>query len=165
MRQIFAGLFFIAGLLLFFFSFAQDSFAAGIPWALGGIVSAVIGLAMSQAKPQTNIQPDNEDLTAKARNREVALQLAATGGMQASMARQWLQAYEKDSSVPIFGVRPYWTPTGPGGAPQLLSTIGLRGIDDRLEYVRQAAASDPLLPIIVDDPNRLVREAARARLA
>jgi hypothetical protein len=105
-----------------------------------------------------------EDVEAKENNRKVAIELADSGGMLGIQARQWLNAHEVDSSVPIYGVRPYWTPTGPGGTPQLFSVIGLRGLDSRLAYVRKATAGDPLLAIMANDPNPLVRDAARSRL-
>ena len=107
----------------------------------------------------------NEDLAAKDNNRLVAIELARAGGMLGVMARQWLDAYDRDSSVPIFGVRPYWTPTGVGGAPQLLSLIGMRGLAERLEHVRGAEAGDPILAIMAEDPNPKVRAVARARLS
>lgn len=104
-----------------------------------------------------------EDLAAKDNNRKVAMEWARGEGMLAANARLWLKAHDSDPSVPIFGVRPYWTPTGPGGTPQLLSTIGLRGVDARLDYVRETTADDPLLPIMAKDPNPRVRDAAAAR--
>ena len=164
MRQFFGGMFFISGLLVAFGAFAQDSFATGIPWGLGALVLAAIGLALSQNRSQPDDPTQGEDLHAKENNRQVALQVADSGGMLGSTARLWLKAYDTDPSVPIFGVRPYWTPTGPGGTPQLLSTIGLRGLDGRLRYVGEVEAGDSLLPIMADDPHPRVRDAARARL-
>ncbi len=104
------------------------------------------------------------DMAASETNRHVAVQLAAAGGMGGIMARQWLSAFDRDSSVPAFGVRPYWTPTGPGGTPQLLSTVGFQSLDERLRYVREVDAGDPLLRIMIDDPSPSVREAVLTKL-
>lgn len=107
-----------------------------------------------------------EDLVAKEHNRQVAIELARAGdGMLAILARQWVKAYEQDPSVPIFGVRPYWTPTGPGGTPQLFSTIGMRGLEDRLAHARALDDGDVFLDIMAADPHPMVRAAVRARLS
>ena len=164
MRQFFGGTFFISGLVVANGAFAQDSRAAVILWGLGALVLAAVGLTLSQNKSQPDSPPQGEDLHAKENNRKVALQVAESGGMLGSTARLWLKAYDTDPSVPISGVRPYWTPTGPGGTPQLLSTIGLRGLDGRLKYVGEVEAGDSLLPIMANDPHPSVRDAARARL-
>ncbi|TFD49564.1 hypothetical protein E3T55_10785 [Cryobacterium frigoriphilum] len=164
MRQFLGGLFFISGLLVGYGAFEQDSFAAGMPWGLGALALSGVGLALSQRKSIPEDTTQGEDLDAKENNRQVALQVANSGGLLASTARLWLKAYDSDPSVPIFGVRPYWTPTGPGGTPQLLSMIGLRGLDHRLKYVGEVEADDSLLAIMADDPHPKVRDAARARL-
>lgn len=124
MRGLFAGLFFTAGLLLFFYafySFGEDGPGVGILLGIGGVAMAAVGLQLSQKKARPNEPTSGEDLVAKEHNRRVAQDLASGGGMVGIMARQWLSAYDEDPSVPIFGVRPYWSPTGPGGTPQAIS--------------------------------------------
>lgn len=164
MRQFFGGLLFICGLALAYGATGQGSFVAGIPWGLGAACLLFIGLALTQKKSQPDHVTHAEDVVAQESNRAVAVHVAESGGMLGIMARQWLSAYDDDSTVPLFGVRPYWTPTGPGGTPQLFSTIGLRGVDDRLRYVGEVAADDSLLAIMANDPNPRVRDAVRRRL-
>lgn len=164
MRSFFGGVFGIAALIVGIVAWGQNSLGAGILWGLLALGLLIGGAGLSQSKPSPKDLTDGEDLVAKENNRKVAMHLADMGGMPGVMARQWLQAYGVDNSLPIFGARPYWTPSGPGGAPELLSLIGLRGADKRLQYVREAAAGDILLEIIADDPNPRVRDAARARL-
>ncbi len=136
-----------------------------VAWATVTLLVSLMAYAISKSlAPSAAKTHADEDLSAKEHNRKVALALSESGGMLGISARQWINAYDKDPTVPVFGVRPYWTPTGPSGSPQLLSMIGLRGIDDRLSYVREAAADDSLLPIMANDPNRRVRAAVIARM-
>lgn len=140
-------------------------FAWGIPILIGSLACYWISKALTPPpEPRGAMLGVGEDLVAKENNRQVAVQLASGEGMLAMNARLWLKAHDRDPSVPIFGVRPYWPPLGPGGSPQLLSTMGLQGVDSRLAHVWGTAADDPLLPIMADDPNPRVREAVAARL-
>lgn len=133
-------------------------------WLSKSVASPSPRAGVASAGPGSQSTSDGEDLVAKENNRKVAAELASGHGMLAVNARLWLKAYDKDSSVPIFGVRPYWTPTGPGGSPQLLSTIGLASVEARLDYVRETTADDTLLAVMASDPNPRVRDAAAARL-
>ena len=101
-----------------------------------------------------------------AENEQAARRFAAAlsmGGMTAIMARQWASAFERDRSVAEFGVRPYWTPTGPGGSPELLSIVGLKGATDREQYAREIDIGDVFLAIMEDDPDPRVRQVASSR--
>ena len=78
-------------------------------------------------------------------------------------ARQWLQAHDEDPSIPVFGVRPYWTLTGQGGTPEPLSVTAYHGVERRLQAVRETTDFSTLT-FMANDPNRRVREAVTQRL-
>jgi hypothetical protein len=163
---IFIGVAIVYGLIM---GDTADEVAPLIGWGIAILAISAVSYWISKGfppYPQPTRVPssDGQDFVAKENNRKVAEQLASGEGMLAVNARLWLKAHERDPSVPIFGVRPYWTPTGPGGSPQLLTTIGLSGVDARLDYVREATAYDTLLPIMANDPNSRVRDAVAARL-
>lgn len=164
MRQVLGGLLFIAGMIVLWWGFLQsDDVGEAIPTVAVAIGLAFAGVVVSRVRSTETSGEPAEDLAAKENNRKVAVQVAAGGGMVGILARQWLAAYESDNTVPIYGVRPYWTPTGPGGTPELLSLMGMRGVRERLQYVRETELRDPLLEIMGRDPHRDVREAVRAR--
>lgn len=164
MQNFFGGVLGVVAFILFAIAWGQRELGAGVLWGLLALALLIGAALLSQNKSKASGPAEVEDLAAKENNRQVALQLAEAGGLHGIQAKQWLRAYDGDASVPIYGVRPYWTPTGPGGSPQLLSMIGLRSVDERLHYVREANDDDSLLPIMADDPNSRVRDAARARL-
>ncbi|MFW7414117.1 hypothetical protein [Demequina sp. SO4-18] len=97
------------------------------------------------------------------RNRDLAMRMTGLGGKTGMQAAQWLEAYGKDTTVPHFGVSPYWARTGPGGLPELTSMMGLRGDQERLEYIRQATAGDSSLELMCGDTSPEVRVAAILR--
>lgn len=106
----------------------------------------------------------NESFIGQEKSRATALRVAKEGGFLGIMARNWLKAYEEDPTLPPFGEQPYWTPTGPGGAPQFLTTLGFQGVEGRLEYAKHPQAEPTLLRVMADDPDPRVREAVRSRL-
>ena len=157
------GIALLVGLLLSIFQ--------GTPWwAVGAIlVVGLLGLGLPRNGEDAESTPDSSNSKSRDEldihsNCVAAQQTAEMGGFLGVMARNWLKAYDEDPSVPPFGVRPYWTPTGPGGAPQFLSTMGFQGVERRLDYVHQAANDDSLLSIMSYDPHQCVRDAVRVRL-
>ena len=160
MRSFFAGVFCLGAFLFVWLCIAQGSFA----WALPAILCIVVAGLLMRRRPMVETDSPGEEMTTTRDSRQHALQVAEGGGFLSIMARNWLKAYDQDPTVPPFGMRPYWTPTGPGGAPQFLTIVGFQGVEKRLEYVRHEAAEETLLAIMADDPNPVVRDAVRARL-
>ena len=163
MRQFAGWLFCLSGAFLGLLALGHGS-ASGLLWAGGAVLALAIGATLLPKKPHENSSAPGGNLHANERSRKRAVELAASGGIVGAFAQKWLHAHEQDPSIPGFGVGPYWTRQGPSGQPQLLSAMGLAGVEARLRYVREATREDSLLPIMCEDPDPTVREAARARL-
>jgi len=163
----------IAAIVLMIVAFGQPSLGEGALWGIGGValLAAAAGLlpqkaGSASAESRHDVSPRGSGSQGRGDrlDPEVARRFAAAlavGGGVAVFARTWAGAWEQDNSVPPYGERPYWTPTGPGGAPELLSAVGLKGTPDRLRLARELPVGDHLRLIMADDPDQRVRAAAR----
>lgn len=59
----------------------------------------------------------------------------------------WAEANRHGDRIPPFGVLPYWTPRGPGGAPRPLSTLAFMGASSRLR-IAQDPSTAPVQTIL-----------------
>lgn len=65
----------------------------------------------------------------------------------------WSEANRRRDGIPPFGVLPYWTPRGPGGAPRPLSNLAFMGVPSRLRIAQDPSTkSEPsILAAMVGD--------------
>lgn len=169
MRTFITSVLALGAIVVLLLAFDEGSMILGfVGFALLIIAASFSGPKHSAEHPAPAARPDSpppgEDLIAKENNRKVAIEVASAGGMMGAWASNWLKAYDRDPSVPIYGVRPYWTPTGLGGSPEVLSIVAFHGLEARLRYARELEDGDIFLEIMANDPHPSVRDLARARL-
>jgi len=97
--------------------------------------------------------------------------------MQIDWQSVWRAASERRSGVPPFGVRPYWTPSGPAGSPAPLSILAFCSAAARLRIAKDPTSDANTLAMLAGDayltgrpdpragdPNPDVQRAAAQRL-
>lgn len=112
-----------------------------------------------------------QSLLAPSTERLSGEQLSATDGMlweyraDADWRAIWSAVADARPDVPPYGIRVYWPPAGPGGAPVPTCTVAFVSTAARLRIARDPLTADSLLYLMAHneggDPDATVRAAAR----
>ena len=173
MRRLFSVVVGLGANILLLFALGEGNFLWGIVGF--GLLIAAAGLWGPNRRPvdpppssrqasTSDSPPNREDSATKEGNRRLAIKLQDAGGAIGRSAQWWLNAYEHDPSVPMYGVAPYWDPAEPSGLPVATSMTAFHGVKRRLRDVQDAADGDGIVWAMAKDPDPRVRSAAHARI-